>query len=232
MRVPPASKACSSAGVSTRASQLRGRRPGANAADAGAGGQRSTDCVNKRTGMAESILALQAAEMIDGSTFRQAIGIAGGDAQGVEDPESILQIRHLGIHGGRFTPQALHLSQALKSQPRGVTRRSLRLGVIAVASENGPVPSCAAGVLSLLAALVHRAGQPGIHSAGAGCGRCRRAGIGIAQQGIHPGFELGESPVLLPQLLGYAPQLHHALLVAGIPSPIERRQERAPLRQR
>ncbi len=47
--------------------------------------------------MAERILALQAAEMIDGSTFLQAIGIAGGDVQGVEDPESILQIRHLGI---------------------------------------------------------------------------------------------------------------------------------------
>ena len=47
--------------------------------------------------MAKSILALQAAEMIGGSTFRQAIGIAGGDVWGVEDPESILQIRHLGI---------------------------------------------------------------------------------------------------------------------------------------
>jgi len=64
-------------------------------------------------------------------------GKGGGDVQGVEDPESILQIGHLGIHGGRFTPQALHLSQALKSRPRGVTRRSLRLGVIAVASETG-----------------------------------------------------------------------------------------------
>lgn len=55
--------------------------------------------------MAESILALQAAEMIGGSTFRQAIGIAGGDVLGVEDPESILQISHLGMqilgHGRR-----------------------------------------------------------------------------------------------------------------------------------
>ena len=60
-----------------------------------------------------------------------------------------------------------------------------------------------------------------------------------AQQGIHPGFERGESPVLLPQLLGFAPQLFHpqpvlhlALLVVGIPSPVEQRQPQAPLGQR
>jgi hypothetical protein len=55
--------------------------------------------------MAEGVLALQAAEMIGGSTFRQAIGVAGGDVEGVEDPEAILQIRHLSIeslgHGRR-----------------------------------------------------------------------------------------------------------------------------------
>ena len=49
-----------------------------------------------------------------------------------------------------------------------------------------------------------------------------------AQQGIHPGLKRGESPVLLPQLLGLVLELFHpllvlhlALLVAGIPSPVE-----------
>jgi hypothetical protein len=49
--------------------------------------------------MAEGVLALQAAEVVRGSTFRQAIGIAGGDVQGVEDPEAILQVLHLGGEG-------------------------------------------------------------------------------------------------------------------------------------
>jgi hypothetical protein len=78
--------------------------------------------------------------------------------------------------------------------------------------------------------------------AGAGCESSRRAGIGTAQQGIHPGFGLGESPVLLLQVLGFVhellrslfalldlafelfhPQvvLHLVLLVAGIASPVE-----------
>jgi len=37
------------------------------------------------------------------------------------------------------------------------------------------------------------------------CGKpaCLRGGIGIAQQGIHPGVEYGEPLVLLPQLLGF-----------------------------
>jgi hypothetical protein len=55
--------------------------------------------------MAEGVLALQPAEVIRGSTFRQAIGIAGGDVQGVQHPEAILQIRNLGGqrlgHSGR-----------------------------------------------------------------------------------------------------------------------------------
>jgi len=41
------------------------------------------------------------------------------------------------------------------------------------------------------------------------------------RQGIHPGFERGEPPVLVPQLLGLAPQRLHPLLDAGIPSPVE-----------
>jgi hypothetical protein len=36
--------------------------------------------------MAEGVLALQAAEVIGGSTFWKAIGIAGGDVEGIEHP--------------------------------------------------------------------------------------------------------------------------------------------------
>jgi hypothetical protein len=44
---------------------------------------------------------------------------------------------------------------------------------------------------------------PKLHSVGVGCGRCLRGGIGIAQQGIHPGVETGEPLVLLPEPLGF-----------------------------
>jgi len=54
--------------------------------------QRGTDCVNERTGMAEGVLALQAAKVVGRSTFWKAIGVAGGDVKGIEHPEAILQI--------------------------------------------------------------------------------------------------------------------------------------------
>ena len=49
--------------------------------------------------MAEGVVALQAAEVIRWSTFRQAIGIAGGDVQGVEHPQPVLEIRNLSSQG-------------------------------------------------------------------------------------------------------------------------------------
>lgn len=49
--------------------------------------------------MTKGVVALQAAAVIGGSALRQAIGIAGGDVQGVEDPEAILQVWHLGGEG-------------------------------------------------------------------------------------------------------------------------------------
>lgn len=45
--------------------------------------------------MAESVLALQAAEVIGGGPFRQAIGVAGGDGERVENAQAILQIVQL-----------------------------------------------------------------------------------------------------------------------------------------
>jgi hypothetical protein len=46
--------------------------------------------------MAESVLALQAAEMIGRGPFRQAIGVAGGDVQSIQHPQTILQIGYGG----------------------------------------------------------------------------------------------------------------------------------------
>lgn len=42
------------------------------------------------------------------------------------------------------------------------------------------------------------------------------------QQDIQPGFEFGESPVLVPQQLGFALDLLDLALDAGIASPVER----------
>ena len=62
-------------GVRTRASQLKGSC---------SSGHRSSDCVNERTGMAESVCALQTAEVICWGPIGEAIGIAGGDVEGIE----------------------------------------------------------------------------------------------------------------------------------------------------
>ena len=43
--------------------------------------------------MAEGVRALQAAEVIGGRTFRKAIGVSGGDIEGIQHPQPVLQIR-------------------------------------------------------------------------------------------------------------------------------------------
>jgi hypothetical protein len=40
---------------------------------------------------------------------------------------------------------------------------------------------------------------PGLHSIGVGCGGYRRGGIGTEQQGIEPGFDIGEPFVFFLQ---------------------------------
>ena len=79
-------------GVNTRASQLKGSF---------SKGHRSSDCVNERTGMAESVCTLQTAEVICWSPIRKAIGIARGDVEGIEDAKPIFEIRHLRGKGSR-----------------------------------------------------------------------------------------------------------------------------------
>ena len=70
------------------------------------------------------------------------------------------------------------------------------------------------GVAHAWRAITPPSARPKLHSVGVGCGRCLRGGIGIAQQGIHPGVETGEPLVLLPELLcffldllGFVPDL-------------------------
>lgn len=58
-------------------------------------------------------------------------------------------------------------------------------------------------MLAVHGAITPPSAQPKLHSVGAGCGWYLRGGIGIAQQGIHPGVETGEPLVLLPELLGF-----------------------------
>ena len=43
--------------------------------------------------MAEGVRALQAAEVIGGRTFRKAIGVSGGDIEGIQHPQPVLKIR-------------------------------------------------------------------------------------------------------------------------------------------
>jgi hypothetical protein len=89
------------------------------------------------------------------------------------------------------------------------------------------------------AALDPRSTQQAIHSIGAGCGRCLRGGIGTEQQGIQPGFELGETIVLdleqLQALLALAStqlELLRPLLDVVDGTPVEHRQQAPPRRQR
>jgi len=71
----------------------------------------------------------------------------------------------------------------------------------------------------------------GLHSVGAGCGRSLRGGIGIEQQGIEPGFERGEPPVLDLEQPRSLPALEFSLLDVVNGSPVERRQQAPPERQ-
>jgi hypothetical protein len=57
-------------------------------------GQCSSDCVNDRTGMEKGVGALETTEMISGRSIWKAIGVLRGDAEGVEDPQPLLQIGH------------------------------------------------------------------------------------------------------------------------------------------
>jgi len=78
--------------------------------------------------------------------------------------------------------------------------------------------------LRAFAACFPPATPPGLHSVGAGCGRCLRGGIGIEQQGIQPGFERGETLVLDFELL-------RSLFDVVDGSPVEHRQQAPPGRQ-
>jgi hypothetical protein len=51
--------------------------------------------------MAESVCALQTAEVVSGGPIGEAIGRAGGDVEGIEDAEPIFELRHLSGQGGR-----------------------------------------------------------------------------------------------------------------------------------
>ena len=73
---------------------------------------------------------------------------------------------------------------------------------------------------------------PRPHSVAVGCGRCRRGGIGTAQQGIEPGVELGQPLVLAPHAQDLALERPRALLDRVHGSPVEHRQELSPPRQR
>jgi len=46
--------------------------------------------------MAKGVVALQTTEMIGGGSVREAIRVAGGDVQRVEDSQTVLQIRNYG----------------------------------------------------------------------------------------------------------------------------------------
>ena len=59
-------------------------------------GQRSSDCVNDRTGMTEGVFALQPAEIIGRGTVGKAIGVARGDVQRIEDAQAVFQIADAG----------------------------------------------------------------------------------------------------------------------------------------
>ena len=76
-----------------------------------------------------------------------------------------------------------------------------------------------------------QAERPALHSVGAGCGRCLRGGIGIEQQGIEPGFELGEPLVLDLEPLRTPPALALAHLDVLNGTPVQRRQQAPPRRQ-
>jgi hypothetical protein len=51
--------------------------------------------------MAESVCALQTAEVVGGGPIGKAIGIARGDVEGIEDAQPIFEIRHSLRKGGR-----------------------------------------------------------------------------------------------------------------------------------
>ena len=59
--------------------------------------------------MAQGIVALEPAEVISRGPIGQAIGVAGGDVEGIEDPQAIFEIWHRftqgGRHKGREIPQ-------------------------------------------------------------------------------------------------------------------------------
>jgi hypothetical protein len=44
--------------------------------------------------MAQGVVALEPAEVVGGGSIGEAIGVAGGDVEGVEDPQAIVEIRH------------------------------------------------------------------------------------------------------------------------------------------
>ena len=65
--------------------------------------------------MADGVSTLQAAEVVGGGTFRQAIGITHGDVQGIQHPQAVFQIRHLfgQLLNNRFRQLSLGAPQAV-----------------------------------------------------------------------------------------------------------------------